>query len=105
MSAFSREVRRPARRIDFRKSEVPPCYASPKRLGRSPMPARPLALLAFLAGASLLFAEEDTLPKPKLIAPRSGADKETAAKKYGATKETEAAVELGLDWLARHAEP
>lgn len=69
------------------------------------MTLRPLAVLALLAGASALRAEEEALPKPKLVAPRSGADKDSAAKKFGATKETEAAVELGLDWLARHAEP
>ncbi|KAF0246003.1 MAG: hypothetical protein FD180_1146 [Planctomycetota bacterium] len=62
---------------------------------------------ALLSAASLLRAEDatETLPKPKLTGPITDAkEKEAALKKYGGTKETEAAVELGLGWLARHAE-
>jgi hypothetical protein len=68
--------------------------------------ARPILAAAFLATASLLaFAEDAELPKPKLTGPITDAkEKEAALKKYGGTKETEAAVELGLAWLARHVE-
>ncbi|MCE9584108.1 MAG: hypothetical protein K8T20_16615 [Planctomycetes bacterium] len=73
-----------------------------------PFPCRQ-ALAALVATAALalpLFAQQPTeeLPKPKLVGPRTGPEKDAALKKYGGTKETEAAVELGLDWLARHAE-
>lgn len=64
------------------------------------------ALLALLAAAHL-FAQQPTeeLAKPKLIGPVTDAkERETLLRKYGGTKDTEAAVERGLEWLARHAE-
>lgn len=70
------------------------------------LPCR-LAFVALLATALPGMAQQPTeeLPKPKLIGPILEAkEKEAALKKYGGTKETEAAVELGLGWLARHAE-
>lgn len=70
------------------------------------LPCR-LALSALLAAALPLWAQQPTeeLAKPKLIGPILDAkEKEAALKKYGGTKETEAAVELALGWLARHAE-
>ncbi|MBL8769166.1 MAG: hypothetical protein JNL94_17475 [Planctomycetes bacterium] len=44
----------------------------------------------------------DAKAPPRLIGPRSGKDKDAAARRFGADASVEKAVLGGLDWLARH---
>ena len=55
-----------------------------------------LLLLLLLAPAA-----EDP-PAPRLVGPRLGRERDAALSKFGGDASTEAAVEAGLDWLARH---
>lgn len=54
-------------------------------------------------GQGTVQGSEDS--KPRLIAPRSGAEREAAVRKYGGSRASEEAVRNGVDWLVRHAEP
>jgi len=42
---------------------------------------------------------------PQLLGPRDAAGRKAALSKYGGNSATEAAVDRGLDWLARHQQP
>ncbi|NUN49046.1 MAG: hypothetical protein HUU15_09485 [Candidatus Brocadiae bacterium] len=64
-----------------------------------------LALFAALPRAAVAQSGEPSKAETKVIAPRSGPEKDAALKKYGGTKATEEAVANGVDWLVRHAEP
>jgi hypothetical protein len=68
-----------------------------------------LALALLLPGPPGAPADEGKppppLPAPRFLGSRTAKDREEALRKFGGSGETEKAVELGLDWLERHAQP
>ncbi|MCE9634678.1 MAG: hypothetical protein K8T90_03145 [Planctomycetes bacterium] len=73
-------------------------------------PVRAIALLVLVAAAA--WAQDGPtqppttppaeLPAPKLVGPRTGAERKKALARYGGSAATEQAVAAALDWLARH---
>lgn len=61
-----------------------------------------LVLTLLLLGGGALAGEHSAAPAPKLLGPRSPAARARVLAREGGTKQSEAAVEAALDWLARH---
>ena len=58
--------------------------------------------VVWIALASASAQEAESIPEIRLLGPRAADERAAVLRRQGGTKRSEAAVEAGLDWLARH---